>query len=69
MTTHVENRLEIFCLAAELAQLMCVLPQRLGVFEELGGYGVVLESFDGRGVEWSFAALWRCDYDLASTAN
>jgi hypothetical protein len=47
VSTHEENCLEIVRFSAELAQFMCVLPQRLRMAEELGGYGIVLERFDG----------------------
>jgi hypothetical protein len=64
MTTNKENSLKFLRLPSKLAQFMCVLPQCLGVFQEFGRYGVVLEGFDGGGVEGCFAAERGCDDDL-----
>jgi hypothetical protein len=65
MATNKENCLKLFRFPSKLAQLVCVLPQWLRVFQKFGGYGVVLESFDGGRVQGCFAAEGRCDDDLA----
>lgn len=64
MSTHVEHSIECVRLSDKVAQLLCVLPQRLLLLQELGGLLIALEHLDGRRIQWSCSSLGRSNHNL-----